>query len=510
MTTAHVKTGIGPARAAVIFAALLLAGPCLTLAQERAVTDENIRDAVEDAIFFDKAVQLDPIDVTCVDGIVTLSGTTDNILAKKRAGRLAETVKGVRSVVNLISVKPLVDRSSAALENAIEVALLADPAADSYEITVEADSTGHVTLTGTAESWQEKRLAEKIAMGVSGVTGITNDIDVEYKSDRADQEIKPEIEEALEWNALVDDQFIDVSVNDGKVKLTGTVGTAAEKRQARYSAWVAGVTEVDDSGLKVRNWARDEERRNTAYTVKPAGEIKDAIRDANLQDPRVKSFTVDPSVSGSVVTLRGVVESLRAKRAAAENARNTIGVSRVKNRLKVRPAVAHADDKIENDVRDALLRDPYVDRYELNVDVINGTAYLTGSVDSYFEKAQAEDDAARVKGVVEVSNAITVTETDRPMIYDPYIHDTYTYDYDWYDYKPGNLVKPDSQIRQSIEEQLWWSPFVDSDDVDVTVEKGVATLTGTVDSWSEYHSASENALEGGAIAVDNDLVVMTP
>ncbi len=509
MTTAQAKTGIGPARAAVILAALLLAGPSLTLALDRNVTDENVRDAVEDAIFFDKAVQLDPIDVTCVDGIVTLSGTTDNILAKKRAARLAETVKGVRSVVNRISVKPRVDRSSSALKNAVEVALLADPAADSYEITVEADSTGHVTLTGTVESWQEKQLAEKIAMGVSGVTGITNNIEVEYESDRADHEIKPEVEEALEWNALVDHQFVEVSVNDGKVKLTGTVGTAAEKRQARYAAWVAGVDEVDDSGLKVRKWARDEERRNTTYTVKPASEIKDAIRDANLHDPRVKSFNVDPNVSGSVVTLRGVVDSLRAKRAAAQNARNTVGVSRVKNRLKIRPAVAHTDEKIENDVRDALLRDPYVDRYEITVNAINGTVYLTGSVDSYFEKAQAEDAAARVKGVVEVSNALTVTETQRPMIRDPYVYDTYTYDYDWYDYEPANAVKPDSQIRQSIEDQLWWSPFVDSDEVIVTVEDGVATLTGTVDSWSEYRSATENALEGGAIAVDNDLAVMT-
>jgi osmotically-inducible protein OsmY len=44
---------------------------------------------------------------------------------------------------------------------------------------------------------------------------------------------------------------------------------------------------------------------------------------------------------------------------------------------------------------------------------------------------------------------------------------------------------------------LWWSPFVDSDDVNVTVDDGVVTLTGAVDSWSEYNAAANNAYEGG-------------
>jgi len=41
----------------------------------------------------------------------------------------------------------------------------------------------------------------------------------------------------------------------------------------------------------------------------------------------------------------------------------------------------------------------------------------------------------------------------------------------------------------------------------VTIEDGVATLTGTVDSWSEYDAATENAYEGGATWVDNDLMI---
>jgi len=39
----------------------------------------------------------------------------------------------------------------------------------------------------------------------------------------------------------------------------------------------------------------------------------------------------------------------------------------------------------------------------------------------------------------------------------------------------------------------------------VTVEDGAAILTGTVDSYSEWQAATDNAYEGGAAWVDNDL-----
>jgi osmotically-inducible protein OsmY len=41
----------------------------------------------------------------------------------------------------------------------------------------------------------------------------------------------------------------------------------------------------------------------------------------------------------------------------------------------------------------------------------------------------------------------------------------------------------------------------------VAVDNGVAVLTGTVDTWSERQAAAENARQGGAIMVDNNLKV---
>jgi osmotically-inducible protein OsmY len=205
--------------------------------------------------------------------------------------------------------------------------------------------------------------------------------------------------------------------------------------------------------------------------------------------------------------LRGTADNLKAKRAAAQDARNTVGVLNVKNRLKVRPGLDRSDAEIAESIRKALARNPYVEDYEITVEVDNNVASLYGTVDSYFEKGEADDVASQTKGVMDVENHLTVDYVDEPLVYNPYLDDDYLYDYDWYDYKPYNSYVVDRAIKDEIEDELWWSPFVDSDDVNVSVDNGVARLTGTVDSYSEMDAAVENAFEGGAVWVDNDLKV---
>jgi len=494
-------------------AALAVTGLVLGLTGEvkaspgNALTDPQICDAVEDRLFMDHAVPFDRIDAKCSDGIVTLTGHSRNILAKERAARLAETIKGVRAIVNRVDVTPLESQTTAELQNDIEAALLADPVADSYELGVQVSASGEVVLTGSVDSWHEKKLAANVVKGVNGVTSVENRINVAYDTDRPEHEIKPEIEKALRWNALVDESFINVEVSGRRVMLTGTVGSLAEKRQANYESWVAGVRHVDDSKLKIHDWAENPHRRRTNYPTISEDETEDAVVDANLYDPRVNSFQVTPEVTGSIVVLRGTVDNIDAKRAAERNARNTVGVSFVRNRIKVRPTMDRADSKIEEEVHAALLRDPFVDRYEINVHSLDGTVLLTGAVDSYAEKAQAEDVAGRVKGVISVSNALTVSDGDSLVLYEPYTYDYDIYDYGWYDYDPRIVSKPDDEIERAIEDELWWSPYVDSDEIDVSVDDGTATLTGTVDSWLERRAARENCLEAGAIEVMNRLKV---
>ena len=48
---------------------------------------------------------------------------------------------------------------------------------------------------------------------------------------------------------------------------------------------------------------------------------------------------------------------------------------------------------------------------------------------------------------------------------------------------------------------------MDSSQVNVSLDSGVATLSGIVDTMDERASARNNAFEGGAIAVENNLEV---
>jgi osmotically-inducible protein OsmY len=239
---------------------------------------------------------------------------------------------------------------------------------------------------------------------------------------------------------------------------------------------------------------------------KPDDEIRAAVQDALMWDPRVNSFEVIVRVSGGRVTLRGTVDNLKAKRAAAEDAWNTTGVGLVRNHVRVRPEDEVTDEAVALGVRSALLWDPFVEKYEITVGVDDGVVELKGEVDTYFEKARADDVASRVKGVRSVDNELVVH--DDLLVYDPFLGDPYIYDFYWYDYEPEWTVrKADDFIEENIEDELWWSPFVDEDDVEVSVTRGIATLTGAVDSYSERRIATENALEGGAVMVHNRLRV---
>jgi len=444
----------------------------------RDLPDPDVRAAIEGEFLTDSRVPFNAVDVEVSQGIVTLSGDVDTILARKRAVDLARTIKGVRAVIDKLNVTP-VPRSDGALRQDVERAMLMDPAADSYEVHVEA-ANGVVTLSGTVDSWQEKQIVQRVAEGVKGVKEVRNHVKFDLPTARPDHEISAEIEKRMSWDARVDDGLIHVAVDDGTVKLTGTVGSALEKAYARGLAWVPGVKEVDDSGLEVEWWARDDMRREK-YVFRSDEQLEQAVKDAFVYDPRVLSFHPDVDVDSGVVTLSGTVDNLEARRAAEEDARNTVGVIAVRNHLRVRPSTRYSDEEITQDVQTALARDPFVDRFDVGVTTYRGDVALAGTVDSVFEKEHAETVTSGVKGVLDVRNNLHVSERS------PY--------------------RSDLAIEQDIEDELFWSPFVDSDEVNVTVQGGVATLTGTVDTWADRSWAAQNARDGGAIAVHNQIKV---
>ena len=490
--------------AGIMAFAFLLAGVSWSQTDEEQLTDAEITNAVDDELTLDGPTPAMKIDVSTDEGIVTLTGEVNSILGKDRAEDIAATVKGVRGIINRISVVAA-QRPDLEIQEDIEDALLADPATESWEIVASVNDSV-VTLTGNVDSYQEKQLAAKVAKGVRGVVEVNNNVTIDYDTERPDVDIEKEIQQILRWDPYVDDALITVSVDNGVVTLAGTVGSLAEKTRATNKAWVPAVTSVDASELEVRLWARDEELRKDKYVSKTDKQVEDAVQDAFLYDPRVNMFDIDVDASNGYVTLRGKVDNLQARRAAGTDARNVLGVWGVKNQLKVRPAAPPSDSRIDDNVADALQRDPFVDRYEITVSVADGHVYLHGDVDSTYEKTHAEDVASRQAGVTAVHNFLSV---NIPEIagYNPYTDESYPGDYDWYAPEETTPKATDWEIKQAIQDQIYWSPYVESEDVTVTVDNGVAELTGTVDTWAERQAAEENAWDGGAIDVNNKLSV---
>jgi osmotically-inducible protein OsmY len=454
----------------------------------------------------DPGVSANNVDIETTDGIVEFTGTVSHLLAKERAERLAETVKGVRAVINKLKVMP-VTRSDEALKEDIQQALSSNPVTESQDVDVFVRQ-GVATLGGAVQSAQEKNLVAKVAASVKGLREVVNNVTVKYPQQRPDQEIAEDVRSALRWDALVQDGLIDVSVTDGTVMLRGSVGSAAEKRRARGLAQVIGVRAVETDQLQVVEAADREALRKEKYAGLSEREITAAAEQVLARDARVPASNIGVEISKGTATLRGSVPTLAAKQIAEELARSTVGVWNVKNQLKIRPVGVTKETPVAENVSEALLRDPFVSHYEVNVAVHDGNVTLRGAVDSLFDKTHIEKIVSDVNGVTGVRNALEVVDEQPVSPWNPYVDERYIYSIPRY--IPRQTVvaaKSDWAIQEDIRDELWWSPFVDSDSVDVSVEGGVATLTGKVATWSEREAAMTNALEGGATAVINKLKV---
>src|SRR5438067_12293102 len=69
-------------------------------------------------------------------------------------------------------------------------------------------------------------------------------------------------------------------------------------------------------------------------------------------------------------------------------------------------------------------------------------------------------------------------------------------------------MRPDSDIKRDVEDELRWDPNVDPTDIAVAVKSGVVTLTGFVQSYAEKFAAERAAKRvEGVVGVANDLEV---
>ena len=219
-------------------------------------------------------------------------------------------------------------------------------------------------------------------------------------------------------------------------------------------------------------------------SVKTDNRITQDVLDELAWDPAITITYLRVSTDHGRVELKGTAETYGSKMEAEDAAYRVAGVKWVENDIDVDPtAFQRSDQDIRADICSALALDYQVPDDRINVGVLDGTAMLTGNVDWYYQRDAAENDVARIKGVLGIDDDITVNQPQASA----------------------------TDIASGISAAFARNGELYDDDIDVATDGGHVTLAGTVETWSEYDMAEQIAwMSPGVTSVANNIEVLLP
>lgn len=218
------------------------------------------------------------------------------------------------------------------------------------------------------------------------------------------------------------------------------------------------------------------------------------VKTALALSKNVSAFDINVNSNAGVVTLQGRVPSQETRRIAEEIARDTSGVTQVKNELTVDSSAKPNPEmaRLGTRVSDLELRTRLEDQYEkdealkndkIKTDVRDGVVTLEGDVRSTEEKQAAESRAWHIGDVKDVRNNLKVRGQE-------------------------DGEQPRDELAKRVEFELYSSRAFDLPGIQVHSNQGVVVLQGHVRSNAERLLAGKLAQEvDGVKSVRNNLTV---
>jgi osmotically-inducible protein OsmY len=181
------------------------------------------------------------------------------------------------------------------------------------------------------------------------------------------------------------------------------------------------------------------------------------------------------------VTLTGHVASYAEKLAVEKAVRRVKGVHAIAEELEVRyPGMKQtADDQIAKRALDILAWQSMVPKDHITVKVERGWITLTGEVDWFYQKSEAEKSVRRLSGVAGIVNLIVL----KPRV------------------EAGD-------VKKRIDQALKRNAEIEAQNIKVSVTGGKVTLEGKVDAWAERERVERTVWSApGVVSVDDRIVV---
>jgi osmotically-inducible protein OsmY len=206
---------------------------------------------------------------------------------------------------------------------------------------------GKATLSGKVEEGVNKDLAKQIALGVSGIKEVDNQIIVQseymppaHATERSygevidDATITASVKSKLLWSKYTSGLTTDVNTKARKVTLIGTADSAAAKELAGELAKnTRDVVSVDNQlVVKTAKPTAGDAARNAGHeaTTKIADSwITTKVKSTFLYSSNVDGSDISVKTTGGIVTLSGKVNSGAQRALAIELAQNVRGVESV-------------------------------------------------------------------------------------------------------------------------------------------------------------------------------------